>query len=192
MDMISHRIPLITPEMYRDLPDQTTEILNRLIEEVNGYQLSMQELANRVIVLQNEIKNLQPSPTPPTPSGEYRQLIAFNPSQMTSTPEECLKNVMAGFGISLYPGGSIGAFEDMLYNQSQGKLHEEVYPPADIAVPIYIRTGAEHQHVVAWDHGVVYSDGVLINDWVTYFGEQNIYGWGELCDKIPVVEKTPS
>lgn len=190
--MLSHKIPLITPTMFRDLPDQTTEVLNRLIAEVNDLQVESQVLTNEIIVLKNQIKKLTPSPTPPTPSGEYRQLIAFNPSQMTSTPGMCLQNVMAGFGISPYPGGSIGAFEDMLYNQSQGKLHEEVYPPVDIAVPIYIRTGAEHQHVVAWDHGVVYSDGVIINDWVSYFGEQNIYGWGELCDKIPVVEKTPS
>lgn len=189
--MISHRIPLITPEMYRDLPDQTTEILNRLIEEVNGYQLSMQELTNRVIVLQNEIKNLQPSPTPPTPSGSYRQVLTFVPQDMGTTAGLCLRNVMDGFHIQPYEGGSVSAFADMLYNREQGTLHEETYPPADISVPIYIRTGVEDQHVVAWHQGVVYSDGVVIPNWVDYYGEQNIYGWGELCDKIRVVEKNP-
>ena len=185
MGMLSHRIPYITPDMYRNLPDQTTEILNRLIDEANERDAYLTEITNEIIAIKRQLAENQP--TPPTPAGEYTQVLSFYPDDMTSTAGMCLQNVMAGFHIQPYPGGSVGAFEDMLWNQSQGTLHEETYPPDNISVPIYIRTGAEHQHVVAWHHGVVYSDGVIIPNWVQYFGEQNIYGWGELCDKIRVV-----
>lgn len=189
--MISHRIPLLTVDMFSHLPDQTTELINRLVEEVNEYRYTTQELTNEIIVLKNQVKGLTPTPTPPTPSGTYQQVLTFVPQDMGTTIGQCLANVMAGFHIQAYPGNPTTAFEDMLLNRSSGTLHEEIYPPADISVPIYIRTGTDAQHVVAWHHGVVYSDGAIKNDWVEYYGEQNIYGWGELCDGIRVVEKIP-
>lgn len=185
MAMAQHLIPRITPEMYRNLPDQTTEILNRLVDRANEHEAFLIEFTNEIIAIKRQLAENRP--TPPTPAGEYTQVLSFYPESMTSTPGECLVNVMNGFHIQQWASGITGAFEDMLWNQSQGTLHEETYPPENISVPIYIRTGAEHQHVVAWHHGVVYSDGVIIPNWVQYFGEQNIYGWGELCDKIRVV-----
>ncbi len=180
------KIQSITPQIIRNTPDQFSYILNRLIDEVNNQGKENAALKEQLAVLAKKVEELEP--TPPEPQGDWAQVLQFDAANMGTTLGYCLQNVMAGFGITPYPGGSPDAFSDMLYNQAQGTLHEETYPPANIAVPIYIRTGAEYQHVVAWDHGVVYSDGVVINNWVDYYGEQNIYGWGELCDKIRVVE----
>lgn len=120
---------------------------------------------------------------------QWNQLLAFYPADMGSAPGMCLLNVMQGFHIAPWSGGSAGAYEDMLRNQQLGTLHAEIYPPNEIACPIYIRTGAPHEHIVAWDHGTVYSDGVIIDNWVQYYGAANIYGWGEYCDGIRVVEE---
>ena len=182
------KIQSVTPQIIKQTPDQFSYILNRLIDSVNLQEKTLTEVKRELSALEKKVEELEPTPVPPTPQGDWAQVLQFDAANMGSTPGYCLQNVMAGFGIAPYPGGSPGAFDDMLYNQAQGTLHEETYPPTSIAVPIYIRTGAEYQHVVAWDHGVVYSDGVVINNWVDYYGEQNIYGWGELCDKIRVVE----
>lgn len=120
--------------------------------------------------------------------GAWVQVLSFNPSNMGSAAGMCLLNCMQGFGIAPYPGGSEGAYEDMLRNLNAGTLHEEIYPPDDVSVPVYIRTGAPHEHIGVWHRGTFYSDGVVINNWVQYYGAQNIYGWGELCDGIRVVE----
>lgn len=186
--MISHRIPLLTVDMFSHLPDQTTELINRLVEEVNEYRYTTQELTNEIIVLKNQVKRLTPTPTPPSPSGDWQQVLLFDPANMGTTPGLCLQNCRLGFGIQTATYGS--AYEDMLAQKSNGTLHETLYPPNDIQVPIYIRTGAVGQHVVVWDRGVVYSDGVQIHDWVGYYGEQNIYGWGEFCDGVRVVAPT--
>lgn len=182
--MIKQIIPRITPEMLSKYPDQTTEILNRAINTINQVSNDVFEIQAYLIKQKNN-----PEPVPPTPASGYEQLIAFNPNNMGRRVGWCLTNVMEGFGIAPHAGGSANAYQDMLYNRNNGTLHEEVYPPDDISVPIYINTGTENQHVVAWHHGVVYSDGLIINDWVNYFGEGNIYGWGEFCDQVRVVEK---
>lgn len=183
MGMISHRIPYITPDMYRNLPDQTTEILNRLIDEINECDAYKVEITNEILAIKKQLANSQP--TPPTPSGDFQQVLAFYPQNMGTTPGMCLQNCRLGFNIQTgtYPS----AYADMLAQKNGGTLHEELYPPANVQVPIYIRTGADGQHVVVWDQGTVYSDGVVINDWVSYYGAQNVYGWGELCDDVRVV-----
>lgn len=185
-----HLIPLLTTEEFRQFPDQTTEILNRLITEVNDRRNEIVELTNAIIVLQNQVKKLSPSPTPPTPQGDFQQVLNFYPEDMGNTPGWCLQNVMDGFHIQVWASGIDGAYQDMLWNKNNGTLHEEIYPPADIAVPIYIRTQGPYHHVVAWDHGVVYDDKVRRDNWVDYFGAQNIWGWGEYCDGIRVVQRT--
>lgn len=181
--MLSHRIPYITPTMYRELPDQTTEILNRLIDEVNERELSIVELTNEIIAIKRQLAENQP--TPPTPQGDWQQVLPFNPSLMGTTPGMCLQNCRLGFNIQT--GTYQSAYDDMLAQKNGGTLHEELYPPANVQVPIYIRTGAAGQHVVVWDQGTVYSDGAIVQNWVDYYGAQNVYGWGELCDGVRVV-----
>ena len=129
--MNRQRIPFITTEMYRQLPDQTTEILNSLITEVNSYRKDYIELANAILDLREQIKNL-PTPTP-TPSGEWTQLMAFNVLNMGSTQGMCLQNTRLGFGIQ--SGTFPTARADMESQMQNGTLHAGV-PPTSIAGPI--------------------------------------------------------
>lgn len=178
-------IPLITPDMYRNLPDQTTEILNRLIMEVNESRLLNYEMTNAIIVLQKQVADLEHSPIPPEPTEGFTQILAFDPQLMGHETGQCLKNCRLGFGIQT--GTSTTAYNDMLYNKDHGTLHEEIYPPSNVQVPIYIRTFGPNHHVVVWDQGTVYDDGLVRSDWLNYYGAQNIFGWGELMDTVRVV-----
>ena len=179
---MKQRIPLITPEMYRNLPDQTTEILNRLITEVNDRQSDITELTNAIIALRKQVKNL--GPTPPTPTGEWQQVLDFVLANMGTTQGLCLQNTRLGFGIQT--GTFPTARADMESQIANGTLHAGT-PPADIAVPIYYSNFEIVQagHVAVWDHGTVYSDGAYYPsiEAVT----SNYTGWGELCDGTRVV-----
>ena len=181
--MIQQRIPFITPEMFRDLPDQTTEILNRLITEVNDNQTKLTEISNTLIVLRQMIAEM-PQPTPPTPTGEWQQVLNFVLANMGTVQGECLKNTRLGFGIQT--GTYLTARADMESQIANSTLHAGI-PPADIAVPIYYSNFniVAAGHVAVWDHGTVYSDGVYYPsiDAVT----SNYTGWGELCDGVRVV-----
>lgn len=181
--MNKQRIPFITPEMFRELPDQTTEIINRLITEVNDLELSNIELTNAIIALRKAIKNLGPTPTP---TGDWRQLVPFDIQHMGHEQGMCLKNVCLGFG---FVGGIYtSAREDMEAQIANGTLHAGT-PPADIAVPIYYSNFyySVDGHAAVWDHGTVYSDGVEYPsiDAVT----TNYTGWGELVNSHRVVER---
>ena len=178
--MTKQRIPLITTEMYRHLPDQTTEILNRLINDVNEYQDDITELTNAIIMLRKMIKDL---PTP-TPSGEWNQLLYFDPNRMGHTAGMCLQNTREGFGIT--SGTFPSARADMNSQIANGTLHAG-YPPSDIAVPIYYDNSVPDGHAAAWDHGKVYSDGVQYANIDAI--DAGYAGWGELCDGARVVEK---
>lgn len=175
-------IPLVTPDMYRNLPDQMTDILNRLITEANENQGSITELTNAIIVLQNQIKKLEP--TPPTPTGEWQQILNFVLANMGTEQGMCLKNTRLGFGIQT--GTYQTARDDMESQIANSTLHAGT-PPADIAVPIYYSNFniVAAGHVAVWDHGTVYSDGVYFPsiEAVT----SNYTGWGELCDGVRVV-----
>lgn len=178
--MNKQRIPFITPEMFRELPDQTTEIINRLVTEVNDLELSNIELTNAIIALRKAIKN----PTPgPTPSG-WTQLLQFDPNNMGDTQGLCLQNTREGFGI---PSGTFAtARADMESQMLNGTLHAG-YPPLGIAVPIYYNNSLEAGHVAVWDHGVVYSDKRQCASIEAV--DSGYMGWGELCDGVRVVEK---
>lgn len=181
--MNSHLIPLITPEMFRHLPDQTTETLNRLITEVNDSRRTMLEMQNLIITMRQQIEGLQPTPpTPPTPTGDWIQDVAFNVADMGTTPGLCLGNVQRGFGFAY--GSYNSAREDMEAQIANGTLHAEL-PPADIAVPIYYNNSMAAGHVAVSDHGIIYSDGVMYGsiDAVT----SGYRGWGELVGGHRVV-----
>lgn len=178
--MNKQRIPFITPEMFRELPDQTTEIINRLVTEVNDLELSNIELTNAIIALRKAIKNSGPTPTP----GSWAQILQFDPNRMGSQQGFCLQNTREGFGI---PTGTFNtAREDMESQMLNGTLHAG-YPPLGIAVPIYYNNSLEAGHVAVWDHGVVYSDKRQCASIEAV--DSGYMGWGELCDGARVVEK---
>ena len=180
--MVKQRIPLLTVEMYQKLPDQTVEVLNRLIAEINDNQLDLLEITNAIIAIRKQIKNLEP--TPPTPTGQWQQVLNFVLANMGTTQGMCLQNTRLGFGIQTATFGS--ARLDMESQIANSTLHAGT-PPADIAVPIYYSNFniTPDGHVAVWDHGTVYSDGVYYPsiDAVT----SNYTGWGELCDGVRVV-----
>lgn len=180
--MRQQRIPLLTTEEFRRFPDQTVEVLNRLIAEVNQYQADRTEITNAILSLRKQVKNISPLPPSPTPTGEWQQVLAFYPEDMGHEAGMCLKNCRLGYHIP--NGTSTSAYNDMLYNRSQGTLHEET-PPADIAVPVYCGSGTVNGHVVVWDHGVVWSDGEIVPEGLSHWNV--VYGWGELCDHVRVV-----
>ena len=166
--------------MYRNLPDQTTEILNRLIYEVNDFQRQLTEITNAIIVLQKEIKNIQPCPTPE----DWVQLLLFDLSHMGTTQGMCLQNTRLGFGIQT--GHFPSARADMESQIANGTLHEGT-PPSDISVPIYYANYdfTPDGHVAVWDHGRIYSDGTEYPSIASV--ASNYMGWGELCDNTRVV-----
>lgn len=181
--MRQQRIPLLTTEEFRRFPDQTVEILNRLIADVNQYQADRAEITNAILSLRKQVKNITPAPPPsPTPTGEWVQALAFDVTRMGTTPGRCLENTRLGFGIS--SGTFASAREDMESQIANGTLHAEL-PPADIAVPIYYNNSMAAGHVAVSDHGIIYSDGVMYGsiDSVT----SGYRGWGELCDGVRVV-----
>lgn len=122
------------------------------------------------------------------PASQWTQVRTFNPADMGTTPGWCLQNCRLGFGIM--SGTYASARADWTAQIANGTLHQEIYPPNDIQVPIYIDTGTAPGHVGVWDRGTFYSDGYIINDFVSYYGEANIIGWGELCDGGRVVQHT--
>ena len=125
----------------------------------------------------------------PPASPNWEQVRTFKLSQMGTTPGWCLKNCCLGFGI--IGGGFPTARADMESQSNNGTLHgAKSTPPNYIQVPVYIDTGTTEGHVVVWDKGTVYSDGVKIDQGLSYYGMNNIWGWGELCGGYRVVQHT--
>lgn len=114
----------------------------------------------------------------------FKQIRNFNPSKMGTKTGWCLQNVRQGFGITkgTYPS----AKADMEAQRKNGTFHAG-NPPASIAVPVYCDTASRFEHVVAFDHGIVYSDGKRIANGLKAY---KVYGWGECCDGARVVEIT--
>ena len=116
----------------------------------------------------------------------YKQVKQFNLAKMGRKSGGCRQNVRLGFGITT--GKFPSAKADMESQRKNGTLHSGT-PPTNIAVPVYCDTLSRFEHVVAWDHGKVYSDGTLIPRGLA---EYKTFGWGELCDGVRVVEYTPA
>lgn len=176
--MAKQRIPLLTTEVYSRFPDQATEIINRLVYEVNDYQRQITEITNAIILLQKEVKNIQPCPVP----GDWIQELQFNLQNMGNTPNMCLQNTRLGFGIQT--GHFASARADMESQIANGTLHPGL-PPSGIAVPIYYNNSIPDGHVAVWDHGRVYSDKVEYPNINAV--DSGYAGWGELCDNTRVV-----
>lgn len=121
----------------------------------------------------------------PSPLEEWTQVRNFYPSAMGTTPGLCLQNSREGF---LIPYGTYqSAREDLEAQQANGTLHAGT-PPDYIAVPIYFANYGftPYGHVAVWDHGTIYSDGVIYPSIASV--AENYVGWGEFCDGARVVQ----
>lgn len=175
-------IPRISPVMLRDQPDQTCEILNRIIDRVGNYRLDIMNINNEIINIKKRLDALENQPEPS--DVDWIQTRLFDPNNMGSTPHMCLQNCREGFGI---PTGHFPtARADWESQIANGTLHEG-YPPSYVQVPVYIDTGVPAGHVVVWDRGTVWSDGAVIPQGLAYYS--NIIGWGELIDNNRVVQR---
>ena len=95
--MARQLIPRISPAMLKHNPDQVTEILNRAIDEINFFNSNLDILTGEIIDLKRRVSALEDGPTPPpTPTGEWTQVVAFNSADMGTIPGWCLANVLAG------------------------------------------------------------------------------------------------
>lgn len=114
----------------------------------------------------------------------YKQVRSFDPSKMGTRKGWCLQNVRLGFGI---PNGTMpSAKADIVYNRSKGTLHPMSEYPSNCAVPVYLDTASPYDHVICDDRGTLWSDGKRLSSLEGF----TVYGWGELCDTVRVVEYT--
>lgn len=115
-------------------------------------------------------------------STKFEQYRDFNIKKMGKRKGWCLANVSAGFGIKTgkYPS----AKADMLAQKKGGTLHPFNTLPKNVAVPVYIDTASQYEHVEVCDKGVWYSDGKK----VSAPKASAVFGWGELCDGVRVVK----
>lgn len=114
----------------------------------------------------------------------YRQTKSFSLSRMGTRSGWCLQNCRLGFGIN--SGSFESALADMQSQRRNGTLHDVSTIPKNCAVPVYCDTPSRYEHVIVYDHGKVYSDGRLSS-----LSNFHIFGWGELCDGVRVVEFVP-
>lgn len=125
---------------------------------------------------------------PPSPV-TWTQVRSFDHNDMGTTVGWCLMNCRLGFGIQ--SGTFASAIADMQSQRANGTLHGAgTTPPSYLQVPVYIDTGTVDGHVVVWDKGTVWSDGVRISQGLSYYGLSNVWGWGELCDGVRVVRRS--
>lgn len=112
----------------------------------------------------------------------WRQVKSFNLSKMGTKKGWCLQNVRLGFGINVgkYPS----AKADMEAQKKGGTLHPISTLPTNVAVPVYIDSSSQYEHVIVSDKGVYYSDGKRLSS----LNGLKCFGWGELCDGVRVVE----
>lgn len=162
--------------MLRQQPDQTSEILNRIIEKINGLDKTLEKMQAQITEIDNRPE--------PTIDGGFYQVLPFDPTLMGHTSGMCLQNCREGFGITT--GTFPSARADMESQMTNGTLHDGT-PPLLLQVPVYVESGTVNGHVVVWDRGVVWSDGSIVSDGLAHWSA--IYGWGELCDGVRVVDK---
>lgn len=112
----------------------------------------------------------------------YEQVRQFYPKEMGTRKGWCLANVDKGFRI--YSGKFASAKADMLSQKKNGTLHPMSELPKNCAVPVYIDTSSEYEHVEVYDKGTWYSDGHK----VSAPAYKICFGWGELCDGTRVIK----
>lgn len=114
---------------------------------------------------------------------EWTQVRDFYPADMGTTPGWCLQNTRLGFHI--YSGTFPTARADMNSQIANGTLHSGT-PPDYIACAVYWDNSVAEGHIGAWDHGTIYSDGVVYPSFDAI--DRGYRGWGEFCDGQRVVQ----
>lgn len=112
----------------------------------------------------------------------WKQIKNFNPASMGTKSGWCLQNTRLGFGIG--SGSLPSAKADMQNNRNKGTLHPMSEYDNSISVPVYIDSTNVYEHIGCLHHGVYYSDGR-----VATLPTARVFGWGEICDGVRVVEK---
>jgi hypothetical protein len=111
----------------------------------------------------------------------WKQVRPFDLSKMGTRPGYCLQNVRLAFGVqSKY----YDAKAAMLANKKAGTLHDISTLPKNVAVPVFVDTYSEYEHVEASDCGVFYSDGKRLTNPMN----QKFFGWGETLNDERIVE----
>ena len=113
----------------------------------------------------------------------YRQVKKFDPNKMGKRKGYCLQNCREGFGIG--KGTFPSAKADMESQRNNGTLHDISTLPSNVSVPIYVDTTSKYEHVV-----VHTADGKYYEDGKEAKAPKKVFGWGELCDGVRVVEYT--
>lgn len=112
----------------------------------------------------------------------YRQVKTFDPKRMGKRKGYCLQNCREGFGIG--KGTFPSAKADMESQRSKGTLHDISSLPSNVAVPIYVDTTSKYEHVV-----VHTADGKYYEDGKEAKAPKKVFGWGEYCDGVRIIEK---
>ena len=113
----------------------------------------------------------------------YEQVIAADPKKMGKVKGWCLQNTRLAFGIKV--GHYASAKADMLAQKKAGTLHPLSDLPKDLSVPVYIDTTSSNEHVELYYKGTWYSDGKKVKA----PNAASVFGWGECCDGVRVVQK---
>lgn len=122
---------------------------------------------------------------------DFIQLIPFNPSNGGTTPNLCLANVSAGYGIGNKYGSAWEAWENT-------QQHPDRNIPAGLAVPIYYSytttiddVTANYGHInVQLPNGTVWSDGNIYASIDDYMSEKlpKFVGWGESVNDYKIIQ----
>lgn len=111
----------------------------------------------------------------------WEQSKPFDLSKMGTRAGYCLANVRTAYGIG---PKFASAKVDMENNRNKGWLHSMDTLPTNVAVPVYLDTASEFEHIMVADKGVFYSDGKRL----TSTAGLKFFGWGESVNDIRVVE----
>lgn len=110
----------------------------------------------------------------------WKQVKSFSLAKMGKKAGMCLQNVRLSFGINT--GKYASAVKAMEADKKAGVFHAGT-PPTDISVPVYCDTASQYEHVIVWDKGTCYTDGVK-----TTIKNFKVFGWTERADGRAVVE----
>lgn len=111
----------------------------------------------------------------------WQQVKSFNLGKMGTRKGWCLENVAKGFGVYGAASAQPSAKADMQFNKNKGTLHKD-NPPTNVAVPVYLDTVSQYEHIEVCVKGIYYSDGVKVGK------PSNTFGWGEYCNGVRVVK----
>ena len=113
-----------------------------------------------------------------------KQVVSFDLAKMGTRQGWCEANVREGYGLpAVFPD----AKADMEFNRDRGLLHPMDTLPKNGAVPVFVDTNSEYEHVMVAIDGVLYSDGVKEDDWSKW----KFFGWGESFESYRVVDIVP-